>query len=280
MAEENLIEHVVPVSGPPTRAERIVVHVPDRHNPILQRFMESVRADDELYTLWYCQNVNAVTRLGMTDHGPVHMQIVANIALRLLRLLLQRDVVPGVVRDHHLTVQDAEVIVVAAALLHDLGISIHRANHEDYSLFVADRKLPDLLAAAYPDPIVRTVIQSEILHAIIAHRKDGKPLTIEAGVVRVADALDMASGRSRIPFEAGSVSIHSVSAMSIENVQIEAGEEKPVLVSIRMTHSAGVFQIDSLLREKLKGSGLEPYVEVVATIARNSEAPLVQVIRL
>ncbi|MCO6452441.1 MAG: HD domain-containing protein [Caldilineales bacterium] len=280
MSETNIPISTQNAVGSPAREERIHIHVPDRHNPLLQRFMETVRADDELYTLWYCQNVNAVTRLAMTDHGPVHMQIIANSALRLLRLLMSRGVVPGVVRDHGLTEMDAEVIVVAASLLHDLGISIHRSNHEEYSLFLADRKLGALLTSTYPDVITRTIVQSEILHAIIAHRKDGKPLTIEAGVVRVADALDMASGRSRIPFEQGSTSIHSVSAMSIESVHIEEGAEKPVLVSIRMTHSAGVFQIDSLLREKLKGSGLEPYVEVVATIVRDTEAPLVQVIRL
>ena len=44
---------------------------------------------------------------------------------------------------------------------------------------------------------------AEALHAIIGHRRRGDPLTIEAGVVRVADALDMEHGRSRVPFEAG-----------------------------------------------------------------------------
>ncbi len=269
-----------PRVGPPTAAQRILIHVPDRHNPALQKAMAAVQADDELYTLWYCQNVNAVARLGMSDHGPVHMQIVANIALRLLRLLLAQGVIPSIVTHHGLSNEDAEVVVVLAALLHDLGISIHRANHEEYSLFLANRKLPDLLSPAYPDPIVRTVVQSEILHAIIAHRSDGRPLTLEAGVVRVADALDMAHGRSRIPFEQGEVNIHSVSAMAIERVAIEAGETKPIRARITMSNSAGIFQIDELLKEKLEGSGLEGYVEVLATIERETEAPLVQILRL
>ena len=46
------------------------------------------------------------------------------------------------------------------------------------------------------------------------------PLTLEAGIVRVADALDMAKGRSRIPFERGRVSIHSLSAAAIESVPL------------------------------------------------------------
>lgn len=269
-----------PTVGLPASGNRITVHVPDRHNPRLTRVMESVRADEELYALWYCQNVNAVARLGMSDHGPVHVQIVANIALRLLRLLLAKDVVPNAVSDHGLESEDAEVIVVLAALTHDLGMSIHRINHEEYSLFLANQKLPSLLASAYPDMGIRAVVKSEVLHAIIAHRKDGRPLTLEAGIVRVADALDMTKGRSRIPFERGELNIHSVSAMAIEKVLLEAGEEKPIRARITLSNSAGIFQLDSLLKEKLRGSGLERYVEVLATIERETEAPLVQVFRL
>ena len=44
-----------------------------------------MNADEELYALWTVMNVNAVTRLGMTDHGPIHFQIVSNIALKMLR---------------------------------------------------------------------------------------------------------------------------------------------------------------------------------------------------
>ena len=47
------------------------------------------------------------------------------------------------------------------------------------------------------------MVAAEAMHAIIAHRRRGDPLTIEAGIVRIADALDMAQGRSRIPFESG-----------------------------------------------------------------------------
>ena len=260
----------IPGPLPPAEA-RVRVHVPARHNPRLQKIMDAVQQDEELYALWHAQNVNAVTRLGMTDHGPVHMQLVANIALRLLRLLMEQGITPNIVRDHGLTADDAEVVVVLAALLHDVGMSIHRVNHEEYSLIVADQKLRELLPVAYPDAGVRTIVKSDILHAIIAHRKDGHPLTLEAGVVRVADALDMTQGRSRIPFERGSTSIHSISAMAISKVEIVAGEEKPIEVRIAMCNAAGVFQVDALLREKLKGSGLEPYVRIVASVVPEAE---------
>ena len=110
--------------------------------------------------------------------------------------------------------------------------------------------------------------------------RDGQPLTLEAGVVRVADALDMAKGRSRIPFEAGVVNIHSLSATAIDSVRIAPGETKPIRIAIHMNNSAGIFQVDELLKEKLKGSGLEPHIEVEATLEGEAEKRLIQAFRL
>jgi metal-dependent HD superfamily phosphatase/phosphodiesterase len=260
-------------------SQRIVIRVPARHNPRLQQVIDRVNADDELYMLWQVNNVNAVQRLAMNDHGPVHVQIVTNIALRLLRLLVDRSVMPSVVLGHNLTIEDAEVIVVLASLLHDIGMSIHRTDHELFSLFLARPKIKELLEGIY-DLAAKTILSSEILHAIISHRAGSQPLTLEAGIVRVADALDMAQGRSRIPFQAGRVDIHSVSASAIEQVIIEQGETKPIRIVVRMNNSAGIFQLDELLKEKLDGSGLEPYVEVEAAVEGESEKKLVQTFRI
>jgi metal-dependent HD superfamily phosphatase/phosphodiesterase len=98
--------------------------------------------------------------------------------------------------------------------------------------------------------------------------------------VRVADALDMAKGRSRIPFERGSVSIHSLSAAAIDDVEIKDGEQRPILIEILMNNSSGIYQVDGLLKAKLRGSGLEPYVEVVAHIDTEAEKRLVPIYRL
>ncbi|MBI4540937.1 MAG: HD domain-containing protein [Gemmatimonadetes bacterium] len=253
---------------------RVAITVPDRHNERLRQLMELVNADDELYALWVASNVTAMERLGMTDHGPVHVKIVMNIAVRMLRLLVERDVEPSIVKYYGLGPEDAEVVVALAALLHDVGMSIQRADHEHFSLFIAEQKLRELLPQIYDDVPTATVVRSEVLHAIIAHRSGGKPLTLEAGVVRIADALDMAKGRSRIPFEQGSMSIHSVSAAAIEAVHIEPGEEKPVRLSIAMSNSAGVFQLDQLFRDKLAGSGLEPYIELEAKLEGETEKRL------
>ena len=258
---------------------RIEINVPDRNNARLHDLIARVNADDELYAWWLAANVNAIERLGMTDHGPVHVKIVMNIAVKLFRLLVDGGVAPSLVRNYELSVHDAELVVAAAALLHDIGMSIHRIDHEGFSLFLARPKLRQLLDGIY-DLRTLAVLQSEILHAIIAHRSGGRPLTLEAGIVRIADALDMAKGRSRIPFAHGSVSIHSISAAAIESVHLERGATKPVRLRIEMSNSAGVFQLDQLFRDKLAGSGLEPYVELEARIEGEQEKRLFQEFRL
>jgi metal-dependent HD superfamily phosphatase/phosphodiesterase len=256
------------------------VRVPTRGNRKLEQLIEAVNADPQVKAWWHVSAVNATRRLQMNDHSWVHIQIVVNIALRLARLLFRRGVVPSAVADHGLRERDAEVIISAAALFHCVGMSIHRADHEAYSLFLTHHKLGELLTAIYPEP-ERSVIVSEALHAIIAHRSQGAPpLTVEAGIIRMADALDMARGRSRVPFEAGHRNIHALSAYAIEQVRIEPGEEKAVRVEIAMSNSAGIFQVDELLATKLRGSGLEAHVEVVARIEAEHEERLLEVFRI
>jgi len=253
--------------------------VPARHNTKLQQLMDRINADAELLQLWKCANINAVERLNMSDHGEVHIRIVANAGLRILRLLVEAGIQPSVVSHYGLTYEEAEIIVVLAACLHDLGIAVHRADHERYSLILAYPKARQLLSEIYPEPTL-TIIVAETLHAVIAHRADIRCLTIEAGVLKVADALDMTQGRSRIPFEAGQLNIHSVSALAVEAVQIEKAAERPVRLAITLSNSAGIFQVDELLKRKLKNSTLVPYVEVEARIEGETERRLLEVYKL
>jgi hypothetical protein len=254
------------------------VRAPTRGNRRLEAFLGAVNADPEVRAWWHMAQVNS-ERLGMSDHSWVHVQIVLNIALRLLRLLVKAGVEPAMVSDHAMRSRDAEVVVAAGALLHDVGMSIHRADHEEYSLFLAERKLRELLADVYDDA-ERAVVIAEVLHAIIGHRRRGEPYTVEAGVVRVADALDMAQGRSRIPVEAGQVGIHSISAAAIDGVEISAGKDRAVRIEIAMNNSAGVFQVDDLLATKLRGTPLADHVEVIASVPGESEKRLLTEFRI
>jgi metal-dependent HD superfamily phosphatase/phosphodiesterase len=250
--------------------------LPARHNPKLQTLIERINADEELWQLWRCANINAVDRLKMSDHGEIHIRIVANAALKLLRLFMDANYAAGVVANHGLTREDAEIVTVLAAATHDLGISIHRDNHEEFSLALANLKVKELLKDLYSIR-ERTIIVSEVLHAIIAHHGDMRCLTLEASVLKIADALDMTQGRSRIPFEAGITGIHTISAAAIDEVQIQKGERLPVRVEIRMSNSAGIFQVDELLKRKIRHSTLAGQIEVIARIEGESEKRLVPI---
>ncbi|MEK6277013.1 MAG: HD domain-containing protein [Actinomycetota bacterium] len=268
-----------PPRKPPAEAvEEARVRVPTRGNRKLEDFLEAVNSDEQVRAWWYMAQIHA-ERLGMSDHSWVHVQVVLNVALRLLRLLAKAGDEPAMVSDHGMGQRDAEVVVAGGALLHDIGMSIHRADHEAYSLFLAQGALERLLDGIYREP-ARSVVTSEILHAIIGHRRRGAPYTLEAGVVRVADALDMAQGRSRLPIEAGQEGIHSISAAAIDEIRISAGEQLPVRVEIEMNNSAGIFQVDDLLATKLRGTPLEGRVEVVAEVQGETEKRLLSGFRL
>jgi len=270
---------VEPPIAPRDALADVRVRAPTRGNRRLERLLEAANGDEQLKAWWHVSAVNATRRLDMSDHSWVHIQIVLNIGLRLARLLFRRGIVPSVVADFAMTDRDAEVVVAAACLLHCVGMSIHREDHERYSLFLAADKLPSLLAGVYDEP-ERSVIAAETLHAIIGHRRNGAPFTVEAGIVRVADALDMARGRSRIPFEAGHTNIHSLSAYAIEEVKISPGRDRAVRVEITMSNSAGIFQVDELLAQKLRGSGLEEQIEVTARIDAEHEQRLIGVFKI
>src|SRR5438105_11101144 len=277
-----------PVSGeakretrltPAEAVEQMRIRVPERGNRNLRQVLERVNDDKQLKAWWHVSNVNAAVRLEINDHSWVHIQIVTNIALKLLRQLEKHGIEPAVVTDYEMTREDAEVVVVLTALTHCIGMAVHREGHEDYSLFLAEPKLRELLRGIYEEPDL-TVLVSEVLQGITSHRADGEPLTLEAGILRVADARDMEQGRSRIPFERGRVGIHSLSAAAIEDVAIGDGEDKPIRIEITMNNSAGIYQVDGLLKAKLRGSGLEPYVEVLAHNHTETEKRLVPLYRL
>jgi metal-dependent HD superfamily phosphatase/phosphodiesterase len=236
--------------------------------------MDAVKKDTKLHTFWKCANVMAIDRMGYTDHGPTHVKIVANLALKLLRILVDRQVKPSIVRNYGMKNEDAEVVVVLGAIFHDLGMIVIRNDHEKYSALIALEFIEKCLTPVYSEE-ERATMCSEVLHAIVAHERPNKPLTVEAGIVGIADALDMEAGRARIPFESGKIDIHAVSALSIEKVEITEGETKPITIKIRMSNSAGVFQIDELLKPRIENSGLKDYIHVVAEITGEKERKII-----
>ena len=249
----------------------IKIDIPVNGNVLLEKVLEEVNGNSELKTLWKVMNVNAIERLGYTDHGPTHFNVVANFALQISRILNKKSIKMSIVKDFGLSYEHAEIVIFLASIMHDLGMSIHRVNHEIFSLFIARDFLKEVLSFM---PIEeRTVVFSETLHAIISHSHGsaGKTSTIEGGIVRIADALDMSKGRSRIPYKMGKIDIHSVSANAIESVKVFEGNKKPVEIRIIMTTEAGVFQVDDFIEEKLDTSGLSKYVHVKSFLKENGK---------
>jgi metal-dependent HD superfamily phosphatase/phosphodiesterase len=193
--------------------------------------------------------------------------------------LLKRGGVEFDAGDQGLAEADEAVIVALAATLHDVGHVVHRDDHPYYSIPLAADVLDRLLPEFY-DVGEAVRVKGETLHAILCHHTPETPLTREAGVIRVADALDMEYGRSRIPYDEGSRGINTLSSQAIQRVSLMPGEDRPVLVEIEMTDAAGVYQVDELLKAKLRGSRLEDAVRIVAINKGSGDAPLVERIEL
>jgi metal-dependent HD superfamily phosphatase/phosphodiesterase len=238
-----------------------------------------LETDPEIRAYLKAQNVNPVERKGYNDHGQNHISIVRNRALCLYDLLKAGGVRFNGANQQGLDEADEAVIVAAAATLHDIGHVIHRDSHAYYSIPLAadvlDRILPE-----YYDTAEAVRVKGEVLHAILCHHTAEEPLTREAGVLRVADALDMERGRSRMPYERGGRGIDTLSSQAIRGVSLGRGEDVPVLVEIEMVNAAGVYQVDGLLKAKLKDSRIEDQVRIVALNIREDDDTLVERIEL
>jgi len=232
--------------------------------PKARKMWEILKDDPEANADWDMANFIAVSKLGYNDHGDVHIKIVAANALKMLKILLENGVSTSVIKERAGDEDDVHLIVLAGALLHDIGNQVHRENHNVASVYLAIPLLNRLLPKIYKDEEVMYEMRGHILHCIYSHEFEIKDLTEEAALVGIADGTDMTKGRGRLAFDKGNVNIHTVSALSIEKVEITRGTERPVRILIDMNNSAGVFQIQETLAMKISGGPLEDYFEVVA----------------
>jgi len=245
----------------------------------LTRVLEFVDNDEEITAYLDAQNVNPVKRKRYNDHGTKHIEIVRNHALQLYDLLKSAGVEFNGASQQRLAEADEPVIIGLAAVLHDIGHVVHRDSHPYYSIPLAADILDRILPEFYDVP-EQVRVKGEVLHAILCHQTEEDPLTREAGVVRVADALDMERGRSRVPYEQGGRGINTVSSQAIDRVTLREDDDRPVLVEIEMTNAAGVYQVDNLLKAKVQGSGLEQHLQIVALNSQTDGEQIVERIEL
>jgi len=255
-----------------------IFNLPIEGNQKLQKLVAALETEKDIQTLLTMSDVTAINRLGYNDHGPTHVKITSNSALLMLRILKEQEIHSSLQKDYGsfgLADEDAELVVVLGSYLHDIGHAIHRSGHELIGTLLAKPFIEHILDDLYVSE-QKTIMVFETLHVIYSHEPNIVPLTIEAGIVKVADALDMEKGRARVPYAAGSVSIHSLSALGIENVEINKGTDRPLKIKIHMSNTAGIFQADDLLGEKLKTSGVAKYFEVEIYLLKDGKESLLK----
>ncbi|MHC1601062.1 MAG: HD domain-containing protein [Candidatus Nezhaarchaeales archaeon] len=231
--------------------------------PRLARFFKMLENNDEVQSLLKMANVMAVTRLFYNDHGVVHSRTVSGSALEIMDILERRGIQPSLVRDGEGDYEDSRIVVLGGAYLHDIGNALHRDMHHVHGAYLAENILKRMLSKLYGNDRHRAVvIRQEILHAIFSHDEGVIPLTIEAGIVKVADGTDMAEGRARIPYKLGKSDIHSFSALAIKRVEVDEGRDRPVEILVDMENEAGIFQVEQVLGVKIKSSSIAHLVEV------------------
>ncbi len=243
-----------------------LVHKHVSKSPVLSRAWKIITRDPEIQELLRMANVNAVERLLYNDHGPVHAAIVAGSALEIYRILRAHGLRPSSLIHRVVDSEDhAKLIILLGAYLHDIGNAVHRINHELIGAMLASsilsRILPEIVG--YENTRLAHRIRMEVMQAIYATATDVQALTLEASIVKVADATDMAEGRARLPYNRGKEDIHALSALSIKRVEIREGEQRPLLLVVRMSDLAGMFQIEKVLLPKIMTSLIKEYIEII-----------------
>ncbi|BEP17487.1 HD domain-containing protein [Pyrofollis japonicus] len=235
-------------------------------NPLIAKAYRLLEEDEEVNELLRVANIMAVGRLKYNDHGIVHARIVSGVALHLLDLLVKAGREPTTLRDGTAkSLDDVRLIVLFSAYLHDIGNAVHRTFHEYVGALLAkdilNRLLPELGITGR-----RLIdIRQEVMHSIFATEYNTRCLTMECGIVKISDGLDMAEGRARVPYKMGKLDMHAVSAISIKRVEIEQGE-RPIKIIVNMNDMAGLFQVEQVLMPKVLTSTIEDDVEIYIRI--------------
>jgi metal-dependent HD superfamily phosphatase/phosphodiesterase len=238
------------------RAERDIEEIIDKY-PKTKRVWRALKDDPYVRGLWEMSDYIIKVKMHYNAYGDTHAKVVAANALKMLSILVRKGVQIDTVHDDIGDIDDAFLIVLTAALLHDIILAIP----------ILDQLLPKM----YEDAMKLAQIRGSILHCIGTHMEDVKSYTLEASILKIADGTDITRGRSRLDYDPESVNIHTVSASSIGDVIISEGHERPVEITVQMTNSAGVFQVQELLYKKLRTSVAGEYIEIEAVTIPKSD---------
>ncbi len=239
--------------------------------PELQQIADEMLHDPEIKALQDYANTVSIRRLGFNDHGPVHMRKVVKNALKFANLLQAAHIPMSLEAEDAGTREDSVLALFIAGLLHDIGMTVTRQDHENYSARLAVPIVDRYLQRHYPDDIRKQVIlRSLIMECIVGHMGQVRIHSLEAGLILVADGCDMEKGRARIPMllntEARVGDIHKYSSSAVERITIAAGSHKPIAIEIEMSQSVGFFQVEEVLFPKLAMSPARGHIELTAGV--------------
>ncbi|MCL2720153.1 MAG: HD domain-containing protein [Treponema sp.] len=225
----------------------------------------------EIQSLQEYANTVSIVRLGFNDHGPVHMRTVTKTAVIMMDLLRKAGIKTTLETDGCGDFEDSLLAVIFSAMLHDIGMSIGRQNHESHSMILAYPIIDKILDQIFHDNFKKKlIIRSVALEGIAGHMGTLSLTTLEAGIIQVADGCDMTKGRARIPIAMGHSPrvghIHQYSANSIEKVKVVSGSEKPIRIDINMSSETGLFQVEEVLMHKISASTAKQYIELYANV--------------
>lgn len=248
---------------------------PDDSLPVM--ITGELLSDPEIQALQDYANNVSINRIGLNDHGPVHMRIVCKNALRILYLLHEANIKTSLEAEGVGTFADSASAVIIASMLHDAGMTIGRKDHEIYSGIITFGIITRILEKVLPgeeNVFRRTAIRSLAMEGIIGHMGTHPIHSMEAGIILVSDGCDMTKGRARIILEShkdpSEGDIHKYSAFSINKVSIRKGEEKPVRIQVLMEESVGFFQIEGVLLPKMHASTISHHIELYASVQGQS----------
>lgn len=235
------------------------------------RVMKELLENDEIKAIQDYANTVSISRLGLNDHGPVHMRTVCRNVLKMLGILHEAGVETSLQKEHSGSFADSVVAVMLAAFLHDAGMTIGRKDHELYSGIISFQIITDILLKVIPQDVKRrTIIRSMAMEGILGHMATHPIHSIEAGLILIADGCDMTKGRARIALEIPTKpmegDIHKYSANSIEKVHITKGEEHPIKIEVDMKAEVGLFQVEGVLMPKIQSSPAKHLVELYACV--------------
>jgi metal-dependent HD superfamily phosphatase/phosphodiesterase len=232
---------------------------------------ELALGDDEVQAMQEYANTVSIKRLNFNDHGPVHVRVVALNALIMLGLLREAGIKTSLEKEEG-GFEESLVAVFLASMLHDLGMTIGRQDHELHSAYLSYPILDRLLRKVYAGDMPKlAAVRSLALECIAGHMGTRTIYSLEAGVVQVADGCDMTQGRARIPMIVGGRrplpgDIHKLSANAIKDVRISKGKDNPIRIEIQMSGEVGLFQVEEVFLAKIAKSTAKSYIELYALV--------------